>query len=209
MFVSLRTIICCKLCLFLSCVAIAKTPSATQLLLDLLGGSFSSAQQAAEDSSYFDIRLEMVRIWEDRQDAGWMYVEQAVASSLSKPYRQRIYRITEQPDESLHSEVYTLPGDPLRFAGWWRDPAAFDAIDPTQLELREGCTVILRHGADGSFEGSTQGSSCRSSLRGAAYATSSVRIEADEIMSWDRGFDDQDQQVWGAQKGGYRFRRVR
>ncbi|WP_188926788.1 CpcT/CpeT family chromophore lyase [Shewanella algicola] len=27
----------------------------------------------------------------------------------------------------------------------------------------------------------------------------------DKIVSWDRGFDSNDQQVWGAVKGGYEF----
>jgi hypothetical protein len=43
-------------------------------------------------------------------------------------------------------------------------------------------------------------------LRGASYATSKVTIEEGLIISWDQGFNEEDEQVWGAVKGGYEFR---
>ena len=57
------------------------------------------------------------------------------------------------------------------------------------------------------FTGSTQGKSCNSELRGATYATSEVIIGNGFIESWDRGFNEKDEQVWGAEKGGYIFER--
>jgi len=46
---------------------------------------------------------------------------------------------------------------------------------------------------------------CKSTLRGATYATSSVSVHADKIMSWDQGYDSSGNQVWGATAGGYVF----
>jgi len=43
-------------------------------------GSFSSEEQAEADTTFFDIHLEMVKIWENRVDGHWIYVEQATAS---------------------------------------------------------------------------------------------------------------------------------
>jgi len=60
---------------------------------------------------------------------------------------------------------------------------------------------------DGYYTGSTVGKLCESNLRGAAYATSEVTVKSDRIISWDRGFDNEDNQVWGAEKGGYVFLR--
>jgi hypothetical protein len=57
-------------------------------------GSFSSQEQAAADTSRYDIRLEMAPIWTDHPNGKWFYVEQAVAWSLEKPYRQRVYHFT-------------------------------------------------------------------------------------------------------------------
>ena len=58
-------------------------------LVDWMTGSFSSQAQSLEDEEYFDIRLEMVAIWPMRSDGLWLYVEQASASALDRPYRQR------------------------------------------------------------------------------------------------------------------------
>jgi hypothetical protein len=55
--------------------------STTQADLDTraswLTGSFSSQDQAAGDTNYYDIRLEMVPIWTDHPNGRWFYVEQA------------------------------------------------------------------------------------------------------------------------------------
>lgn len=72
------------------------------------------------------------------------------------------------------------------------------------LDEREGCEVILTKTENG-YEGSTQGDNCKSSLRGASYATSKVSMSANKITSWDQGFDESGNQVWGATKGPYEF----
>ena len=78
-----------------------------------------SAAQAAEDPDFYDIRLEMVRIWPDRTDGIWLYVEQAAATHLDQPYRQRVYHVTEEGDGIFRSEVYAL-SEPLQYAGEWK-----------------------------------------------------------------------------------------
>jgi hypothetical protein len=52
------------------------------------------------------------------------------------------------------------------------------------------------------------GKGCGSTLNGASYATSEVLLESTLLLSWDRGFDARDQQVWGATAGGYVFDRL-
>jgi hypothetical protein len=170
-------------------------------------GSFSSAQQATADSAFFDIRLEMARTWSGQRDGYWLYVEQAAAESLEQPYRQRVYHLTDGRDGSVRSEVYEIP-DPLRFAGKWRSPAPLDGLSPDSLVRRDGCAVVLRRQPDSTFSGSTVGTECVSSLRGAAYATSEVSVRPDRLESWDRGFSATGAQVWGATEGPYVFRRM-
>lgn len=170
-------------------------------------GSFSSFAQAQADSDYFDIRLEMAPIWSERSDAIWLYVEQARADHLDRPYRQRVYRLSARADGALVSEVYTLPS-PLRFAGAFRQERPLAGLSPDSLTARAGCAIVLRSLPDGSFAGATEGRACPSNLRGAAYATSEVVIRPDGMVSWDRGFDAEGKQVWGATKGGYEFRKT-
>ena len=76
---------------------------------------------------------------------------------------------------------------------------------PDSPVLREGCKVVLYRVDEGYFEGSTVDNNCNSNLHGASYATSEVIIKEDRLISWDRGFDENDKQVWGAEKGGYVF----
>ncbi len=186
-------------------MATADEPDLVQLA-DWMSGSFSSAAQAAEDSAYYDIRLEMAPIWTDRDDAVWLYVEQAVAGMTSKPYRQRVYRVSRAENGVLASAVYTLP-NPQKQVGAWRDREPLKYLTPEDLEIREGCTVSLLYYRKGFFGGGTDGNGCGSGLRGAAYATSEVIVRPDRIESWDRGFDADGAQVWGAEKGAYVFLR--
>lgn len=175
-------------------------------LVSWMSGSFSSAAQAAEDpENYRDVRLHMTPMWTDRSDGPWLYVEQAMATSLDKPYRQRVYRLSKgKVKATFESAVFELPGDPLVFAGAWKTPELVAGLTPQDLTQKQGCSIILQFG-DGAFRGSTLGTDCLSTLRGAAYATSEVTIESDRLISWDRGFDGDGWQVWGAEKGGYIF----
>jgi|GEM_PF-48719 len=170
-------------------------------------GSFSSLAQARADSDYIDIRLEVVPVWPDRSDGPWLYVEQALASRKSRPYRQRVYHLVDNGDGTISSEVYSIE-EPLRFAGDWRLDEPLAGLSPDSLAVREGCAVVLRRISAKTFEGSTVERECVSSLRGAVFATSEVSVTRERLMSWDRGFDAEGNQVWGATKGPYIFDRL-
>ena len=172
-------------------------------LLVWMEGSFSSERQSKLDTAYFDIRLHMKRIWRDRSDGAWFYVEQSMASAPDKPYRQRIYRIQRVEEGMLESMVYVLP-DPASVVGGWQDTARFADLSPDKLTLRRGCEVYMQATGD-SYVGGTHGTACASDLRGASYATSEVTLFFDRLLSWDRGFDASSTQVWGATKGPYIF----
>jgi len=59
-------------------------------LVKIMSGSFSSEAQSTSDSAFFHISLKMKPIWPTKVGENWLYVEQAMASALDKPYRQRI-----------------------------------------------------------------------------------------------------------------------
>lgn len=179
----------------------------TKELVSLMTGSFSSAKQAKKDTAFYNIVLEMYPIWQNRKDGNWLYVEQALSKRPEKPYRQRVYKIEKVNDELFRSIVYTLP-NPKDFIGKWKTPTAFDVINPDSLALRDGCDVYLRKVADKYYRGATKEGTCKSTLYGANYATSEVEVFTDKIISWDRGFNEKSEQVWGAEKGGYIFNRL-
>ena len=184
--------------------AFAQEPKPSlKLLKQFMVGSYSSAAQAARDTSYFNIELEMVRIWLKETDGIWLYVEQATAARKDKPYRQRIYHLTQRDDSTFVSRVCTLDSMHL-FMGAYRDIARFGALKPSDARTLPGCDLVL-HWRNGSFVGSTHERDCRNAWGRATYATSEVVITENGMVSWDRGYNDAGEQVWGAEKGGYEF----
>ncbi|MCP4581222.1 MAG: hypothetical protein GY839_06360 [candidate division Zixibacteria bacterium] len=194
----------------IACAAQDKAPSPSadlQRLANWMTGSFSSQEQAAVDSNFIDIRLQMMPIWTERTDGFWLYVEQAVADRLEKPYRQRVYHLTQPTDTTFESAVYTVD-EPLRFAGGWDKQGFLASMTPDSLTAREGCSIYLKKDGDSAFTGSTVDRNCQSELRGASYAVSEVKITETQVYSWDRGYDADAKQVWGAETGGYVFKKI-
>lgn len=170
-------------------------------------GSYSSAQQSQADAQYKNIVLHMSQIWTDQPDGRWLYVEQAMQETADKPYRQRVYHLVHHDNGTIESLVFELPGDPLQYAGAWQQQQPLSQLLPSQLMPRSGCGVKLKAKSATQWGGSTDGDMCASSLNGATYATSEVMVTANEITSWDRGFDSAGKQVWGATKGPYQFKK--
>ena len=170
-------------------------------LVNIMQGSYSSEKQSIVDTSYFNISLRMVPIWKNK--GHYLYVEQAMFKKQEKPYRVRIYKITQKGDEFI-SEIHTLKNE-KDWIGKWKTPEAFDALTENDIELKQGCAVTLKRIAKNKFAGQTGYKTCPSELRGASYATSKVTVTENEILSWDQGFDKTDKQVWGAEKAGYHF----
>jgi len=172
-------------------------------LQDMMTGSYDSSLQAESDSTYYNISLHMYPIWKDRRDGKYLYIEQALASMQDKPYRQRVYKLEDLGDGRVVSHVYKLKNDSL-FIGMWKTPQEFNKYGVSLLDIREGCEVVMSP-VEGGYTGSTVDDNCKSTLRGASYATSKVSMSASKITSWDQGFDDKGTQVWGAVAGPYVF----
>lgn len=171
-------------------------------------GVFTSERQSSKDPHYLSVQMVMKPIWSDRHDGYWMYVEQAEVGEEAKPYRQRLYHLYRLDKTTIVSEVYEIH-NPQRFANKWENDDLFEQISPESLRLRTGCEIHLHKNEFGQFWGSTsETKECTSSVNNAAYVVSDVLIDETKMISWDRGFNKNDQQVWGAYKGGYEFVRV-
>lgn len=178
-----------------------------QLLTTYMTGSYNSAKQAAVDTNYFDISLEMSRIWEEHDAGIWLYVEQAVTTAKDKPYRQRVYQLQTLDDSTFSSTVYSLPGA-ARFIGAYTDSVGMGNLTPDSLTLLTGCDLRLQF--DGKiFKGKTGDSSCLNNWGEAAYATSKVSVSENQLESWDQGWNKEGEQVWGAENGPYIFDKIK
>lgn len=176
--------------------------SGLDVLSSYMTGSFNSAKQAEMDTNYFDIRLDMHRIWKERKDGIWLYVEQAVNEEDAKPYRQRVYHL-EQIKNDYRSSIFQIDSA-LHFTGLHKDKALEAELTFDRIEKLEGCAINLSFNGQ-SFVGATKKGECKNNWGKAAYATSEVEIFSDKLVSWDRGWNEKDEYVWGAEKGGYYF----
>ncbi len=173
-----------------------------------MSGNFSSELQSKQDTDFFDIRLRMVPIWERTSKEFYLYVEQARADMLSKPYRQRIYKVVREDDSLFTSYIYMAPNQDLLVMKDGNDPV-FATFNADSLKIKDGCEVHLTYNPNNnSFAGATNEGTCPSDRQGAKYATSKVELNNTQLYSWDQGWDENHKQVWGATKSGYLFRRV-
>lgn len=176
-------------------------------LSTLMTGSFDSESQSKSDTSYYNISLHMYPVWTATNE-NWLYVEQALASNQEKPYRQRMYKLEKISEDKYVSTIYKLKNEEM-FIGKWKEPDFFDSYDSNILTIREGCAVYLNKINNTTFEGSTKNDNCKSTMRGASYATSEVKITENQITSWDRGFNADGEHMWGATEGAYIFDRIK
>ena len=174
-------------------------------LVAIMQGHYSSEKQSVADTTYFNISLRMVPIWKNK--GHYLFVEQALFKKQDKPYRVRIYKLVQEGDKFI-SLVYTIKNE-KEWIGKWNTPEAFDSLTENDIELKQGCEVVLKRTAQNKFVGQTGDKTCPSELRGASYATSKVTVLENQILSWDQGFDKEGKQVWGAEKAGYVFDKLK
>lgn len=173
-------------------------------LVSIMQGHYSSEKQALADKDYYNISLRMTPIWKSK--GNYLFVEQAIFDKQDKPYRVRIYKVSQRGNEFI-SEIYTLK-DEKAWIGKWATPKVYDQLTEADIELKSGCEVVLKRTGKHRFEGATGDKTCPSELRGASWANSKVTVTENTIHSWDQGFDKDGKQVWGATKGGYEFIKI-
>ena len=86
--------------------SISKSDAHFKELIAIMQGTYSSEKQSIADTTYFNISLRMVPIWKSK--GHYLYVEQALFKKQDKPYRVRIYKVSQPNDSTFISEIYTL-----------------------------------------------------------------------------------------------------
>jgi len=201
-------LVCAVVSLLISCSSrniMKRKFDSFHLLKSYMSGEFSSTLQSQQDSDFFDIRLRMVPIWNSTATTFYLYVEQAVSTSIDKPYRQRIYKVEKINETEFVSHIYTVAA-PSRFVGKNGDDPLFNQLTVDSLQIKDGCSVYLNFNEKtNDFSGATKDGTCPSERQGAKFASSKVTINSKQMVSWDQGWNEEGKQVWGATKGGYIF----
>lgn len=172
-------------------------------LVSYMEGTYSSLAQSEADTNYLHITLDMKQIWPENKDGAWLYVEQTAAWTPGKPYRQRVYHLQQIDDTTFTSSIMSMP-NPKKYIRGHLNTEIFNQMTSDSLTALEGCALTLIYN-DGVFAGRTKEGACKNSWGEASYATSIVEISPDVLYSWDQGWNDEKEQVWGATLGGYQF----
>ncbi len=170
-----------------------------------LTGTFEEKSPASDGAA---VRIVVVSVPRSRiaNGAPVLYREQAAAPKLDEPSLQRFYRLEEE-GEVVRLRVLD-PRDPLIVRGKWRDPSVLALYGANDVREKRGCEIALRKvGArwEGGTREATPQAACPSNLRNAVRMTSSVVLSKDELVQWDRGFDEKGRQTWGSTEGGTTF----
>lgn len=170
-----------------------------------LTGTFEARDPAANGAG---IRIVVVSVPKSRiaNEAPVLYREQAALPKLDEPLLQRFYRV-EEDGEVVRLRAFD-PRDPFLVRGKWRDPSALALYGANDVREKPGCEIALKRNGlrwEGGTREPAPQAACPSNLRNAVRMTSSVLLSRDELVQWDRGFDEKGRQTWSSGEGGTTF----
>ncbi|MBW4519023.1 MAG: chromophore lyase CpcT/CpeT [Scytolyngbya sp. HA4215-MV1] len=136
----------------------------------------------------------------------FLYQEQSLTSNLAQPYRQRFLQISPSPYSESVQSLSFKPTTTDTWKGLCDRPEVDRSLEVGDLG-QPVCSVFLRQ-VGTVFIGSTPLDGCPANYRGAVRITNRVVLSETGMETWDRGFDAQGKQVWGAQANSYQYRRL-
>ena len=177
-----------------------------------LQGVMDTSAQAAADEASPAVQMTTCPIVfdgdvpEDYQSAAFLYQEQALIERLDQPYRQRFLAIAPDLLSNSIQSITFRPPHPEQWTGLCDRPHDDRAIQTRDLG-EETCWVFLRSAAS-DYIGRTPVGGCPTNVNGAVAITNVVVLHDEGMDTWDRGFDADGNQVWGATTIPYQYRWV-
>jgi len=189
-------------CFLPSILCLAQFPQETDLnmLTETMCGTYTATEQSIDEDA-LEVTLMLTRIWKDEEDV-WIYAEQKSSDAEKVTYRRDIYQLVMNGKNKFIQTVF----DPEKEEAWIGavdKPKLVKSLSPSNLILRDGCTIGFVY-SNGTYAGSTQ-DRCAFDWKGATLATSEITLSEGMMVSWNRGWTDQGQQIWGPTQGGYVF----
>uniref|UniRef100_A0A7C9DI36 Chromophore lyase n=1 Tax=Opuntia streptacantha TaxID=393608 RepID=A0A7C9DI36_OPUST len=186
-----------------------------RLVSHSLSGEKNSREQAARDPDhYFNLRMVTCPAAEMVDGSKVLYFEQAFWRTPQKPFRQRFYMVKPCSKEmkcDVELSTYAIR-DVEEYKNFCDRPKDQRPLPEEVIgDIAEHLTTIhLKHCERGKrclYEGTTPPGGFPSTWNGATYCTSELAVlKNNEIQMWDRGYDDDGNQVWGVKEGPYEFK---
>ncbi|NJP09564.1 MAG: chorismate mutase [Leptolyngbyaceae cyanobacterium RU_5_1] len=198
--------------------SLAQTPTSSTLSLaqqadevsSLLEGKMDTSAQAMANSKAPSVRMTTCRIQVSgtpaNQPSIFLYQEQALTHKLAQPYRQRFLEISPNPSSQSVRSLSFKPANPAPWAGFCNKPTAERIVNRNDLGSPI-CSVFLKRSGN-RYIGNTPINGCPTNVRGAVRVTNRIELSKSGMNTWDRGFDANGKQVWGAQSESYQYRRI-
>ncbi|KAH9770329.1 chromophore lyase CRL [Citrus sinensis] len=157
-----------------------------RIVADSLSGEKFSKEQASRDpDNFFNIRMLTCPAAEMVDGSKLLYLEQVSSYAIREVEEYKNFCDRPRDQRPLPEEVIGDIGEHL-----------------TTIHLRR-----CDRGKRCLYEGSTPPGGFPNSWNGATYSTSELAVlKNNEIHTWDRGFDDDGNQVWGVKAGPYEFK---
>ncbi len=166
--------------------------------------AMDTTAQAVNNPNFVGVQMTTcpIEVTESDTSAIYLYQEQALTERIGTPYRQRFLQI-KLSDDGTRVESRTFkpatPGDWTGFCQQRDRIVAAHELGPLV------CIVGLRPSTLG-YVGSTPSEGCPVNLRGAVRLTNTIVLHRDGMDTWDRGFNADGDQVWGAETEPYQYR---
>lgn len=172
-----------------------------------LVGVMDTSAQAAKNPNKASVRMTTCKITITRaNESVYLYQEQALTKDLNQPYRQRFLEIIPTLEqETVESKSYK-PLQPEALIGLCNKPESERILNLSDIG-QPVCSVFLKPSNDG-YIGETPPEGCPANVRGAVKITNTIILHSTGMDTWDKGYDAQGSQVWGAREDSYQYRWV-
>jgi CpeT/CpcT family (DUF1001) len=195
----------------------ASMPKNVQQVATFLEGVMTTSAQTAANPKAANVQMTTCRVKLSNGDepslrnSVFLYQEQALINQLDQPYRQRFLQIKPSENGQVESRSFKL-AKPTELIGLCNRSSTSAStmsriVQPDTLGTPV-CSVLLKPKGD-RFIGETPPQGCPTTVRGAVRITNTIELFADGMETWDRGFDADGKQLWGAKNESYQYRRSR
>ncbi len=185
-------------------------PHATDIrtLARWMAADFSNQEQAfANPPLYANIRVCVRPLSLAQLGEPALFLEQAYDFMLNRPYRLRVFKL-KIVDERIEWENYKVKEEE-KFYGAAREPERLKQLTAENIEKLSGCDMTVTWTGT-HFKGVVKpGKNCLVVRNNkTTYLDNSFEVNEDELISLDRGYDPEtDELIWGSIAGAFYFRR--
>jgi hypothetical protein len=195
-----------------------------QNIVSYLVGVMDTSEQAATNKKVSNVRMTTCKIAvvptennletdriNNNSSSVFLYQEQAITPKLNEPYRQRFLEILAK-DRGVN-QVESKSYKPIEMEKWigFCDKTETERIVSASELGTYICSVLLKQSVANYIKplyiGETQTGGCPANVRGATSISNTIYLFPDGMNTWDRGFDANGTQVWGAANEAYKFRK--